>query len=36
MHGLEDGQLQQRSREALSQGQHEGSLLPKQLLHGIL
>lgn len=36
MHGLEDGQLQQRSREALSQGQDEGSLLAKQLLHGVL
>lgn len=36
MHGLQDGQLQQRSREALPQGQDEGRLLPEKLLHGIL
>lgn len=36
MHGSEDGQLQQRSREAMSEGEDEGSLLPEQLLHGIL
>lgn len=36
MHGLEYGELQQRSGEALPQGQDEGSLLPKQLLHGVI
>lgn len=34
MHGSEDGQLQQRGGEAVSQRQDEGGLLPEQLLHG--
>lgn len=36
VHGFEDGQLQQRSRESMSQRQDEGRLLTKQLLHGVL
>lgn len=32
--GSEDGQLQQRGREALTQSEDEGGLLAKQLLHG--
>lgn len=36
MHGFEDGQLQQCGGEAVSQGQDKGSLLPEQLLHGVL
>lgn len=36
MHSFEDGELQQGGREAVSECQHEGSLLAEQLLHGIL
>lgn len=34
MQGGEEGELQQRPREALAQGAQEGSLLPKELLGG--
>lgn len=36
MHGSEDGELQQRSREAVSKGEDKGGLLSKQLFHGVL
>ena len=36
MHGSEDGKLQQGGGEAVSQGEDEGGLLSKQLLHGVL
>ena len=32
--GSKEGELQQSPREALAQGQHKGSLLPKELLRG--
>lgn len=36
MHGFEDGELQQGSREAVSEREDEGGLLSEQLLHGVL
>lgn len=36
VHGSEDGELQQRSRESVSQSEDEGRLLSEQLLHGVL
>jgi len=36
VHGPEDGQLQQRSGEAVTQRQGERRLLAEQLLHGVL
>jgi len=36
VHGFEDGELQQRRREPVSQGEDKGGLLSKQLLHGVL
>lgn len=34
MQGSKEGELQQSPREALAQGQHKGSLRPKELLRG--